>query len=205
MAKPASLELPILDHDLLDKVSNGRHHDPHSVLGVHSVVDEKGAQTGWVIRTLRPLAKKVGVELGKTTLELEHLDNGVWQGFVALKDAKTAPDYRVLATYVGAEGDTEWRADDSYHHLPTLTEFDLHLIGEGRHEELWKALGSHLHSVKGDLGESYGTRFAVWAPNAQAVRVVGEFNHWNGIAHSMRVMGSTGVWEVFIQIGRAHV
>ena len=144
--------LPAIDANILWRVSTGSYHDPHSVLGVHAISDEKGAQIGWAIRTLRPLAKKVAVELAKGSLELTHLDNGVWQGFVELEDAKEAPDYRVVATYVGSEGDTDWRADDPYRHLPTLGEFDLHLIGEGRHEELWKALGSHLHSVKGALG-----------------------------------------------------
>jgi 1,4-alpha-glucan branching enzyme len=177
MAKPASLELPILDHDLLDKVSNGRHHDPHSVLGVHPI------EGGWVIRALRPLATSVHAVIGKTKVELTHSFNGIFEGAVA---SKTVPNYTIHAKY--AEG--EWLGDDPYHHLPTVGELDLHLIREGRHEELWKALGAN---IKGD-----GTAFAVWAPNAQAVRVIGEFNGWNGVTHSMRVMGSSGVWELYI-------
>jgi 1,4-alpha-glucan branching enzyme len=177
MAKPATLELPILDHDLLDKVSNGRHHDPHSVLGVHPI------DGGWVIRTLRPLATSVHALLGKTKVELTHCFNGIFEGVIS---GKTVPNYTIHALYV--EG--EWQGDDPYRHLPTVGELDLHLIREGRHEELWKALGAN---IKGN-----GTAFAVWAPNAQAVRVIGEFNGWNGVTHSMRVMGSSGVWELYV-------
>ncbi|MFM1954932.1 MAG: hypothetical protein RL118_1123 [Actinomycetota bacterium] len=204
MAKSTnSPALPSIADDVLWKVGTGSYHEPHSVLGAHQLVDADGKAQAWVIRALRPLAKAVVAELATGTLNLEHLDHGVWQGLVPAAAFDGAPDYRIAATYVGHEGDTTWRADDAYRHLPTIGELDLHLIGEGRHEELWMALGSHLHNVAGStkgnkLGDSYGVRFAVWAPNAQAVRVVGDFNHWNGIAHSMRVMGSTGVWELFI-------
>ena len=177
MAKTPATELPKLDHDLLDKVSNGKYHDPHSVLGVHPI------QGGWVIRALRPLATSVFALIGKTKVELTHSFNGIFEGAVS---SKTVPNYTIHAVY--EEG--EWVGDDPYHHLPTVGELDLHLIKEGRHEELWKALGAN---IKGD-----GTAFAVWAPNAQAVRVIGEFNGWNGVTHAMRVMGSSGVWELYI-------
>jgi 1,4-alpha-glucan branching enzyme len=190
ISKKAANTLPDLDVHYVGRVSGGAHHDPHSLLGVHP------HEGGWVIRALRPLAKSVSAELGaKKSLDLTHLEFGVWQGFVA---AKTKPDYRILTTYAGEGEDTTWLADDPYRHLPTLGELDLHLIGEGRHEELWLALGSHIHAIKDSIGTSHGVKFAVWAPNAQAVRVVGEFNHWNGVGHAMRVMGGTGVWELFI-------
>ena len=190
ISKKAANTLPDLDVHYVGRVSGGAHHDPHSLLGVHP------HEGGWVIRALRPLAKSVSAELGaKKSLELTHLEFGVWQGFVA---AKTKPDYRILTTYAGEGEDSFWLADDPYRHLPTLGELDLHLIGEGRHEELWLALGSHIHSIKDSIGTSHGVKFAVWAPNAQAVRVVGDFNHWNGVGHAMRVMGGTGVWELFI-------
>lgn len=171
------------------RVAAGSHHDPHSLLGVHPF------ETGWIIRSLKPLAKSVRAEFSDGELQLEHLEHGIWQGFVESKDA---PDYRIIASYHADGQDTDWRVDDPYRHLPTIGELDLHLITEGRHENLWGVLGSNQHSVSGSLGTSSGTRFAVWAPNAQAVRVVGDFNHWNGTAHSMRVMGSAGVWELFI-------
>ena len=183
-------ELPSIDVETLYKVSTGSHHSPHSVLGAHP------AEGGWVIRTLKPLATKVSVELdGGIQHQLEHLENGIFHGFIK---TKKAPDYRIVATYLQNGELIDWRTDDAYHYLPTLGEIDIHLIAEGRHEELWKALGSHVRTINGDLGGSTGTSFAVWAPNAQAVRVVGDFNHWNGTGHAMRVMGSSGIWEIFI-------
>jgi 1,4-alpha-glucan branching enzyme len=77
---------------------------------------------------------------------------------------------------------------------PTLGDLDLHLIGEGRHERLWDALGAHVRSHEGADGVS----FAVWAPAAQAVRVVGDWNSWDGRVHPMRSLGSSGVWETFV-------
>jgi 1,4-alpha-glucan branching enzyme len=192
MAKNGKSVLPDLDLETLWKVSEGRHHDPHGVLGAHPVAN--GASiNGWIIRTLKPLAESVSVTLsGQVEMPLEHLHNGIWQGFVATAEK---PDYRVVAKYVDGEN---WSNDDAYRHTPTLSEFDLHLIQEGRHEELWKALGAHTLCLSSELGEVKGVSFAVWAPNAQAVRVVGDFNSWNGVCHSMRVMGGSGVWEIFI-------
>ncbi|MEN9707332.1 MAG: hypothetical protein RIS31_898 [Actinomycetota bacterium] len=177
MAKTANLVAPELSHDVLDRVSNGKYHDPHSVLGVHPI------DGGWVIRALRPMAKEVFAVVGKTKVALSHSFNGIFEGTVA---SKNVPAYQILAVYE----DDEWLSDDPYRHLPTLGELDLHLIKEGRHEELWKVLGANVREG--------GVAFAVWAPNAQAVRVVGDFNGWNGLAHAMRVMGASGVWELFI-------
>ena len=190
MAKRTPL-LPSISEFDRDRVSNGSHHDPHATLGAHPV-----SGGGWAIRALRPMAKTVSVVFknGKE-LELNHVWNGIWDGFV---DTKTVPDYRIKTTYAQDGKTTEWLADDPYRHLPTIGELDLHLVAEGRHEELWNALGSHVLSIKGDMGISRGTSVKVWAPNAEAVRVVGDFNHWSGVAHSMRVMGATGVWEIFI-------
>jgi len=180
--------LPSLDEGVLDKISHGSYAFPHDVLGVHPIAN------GFVIRVLRPLAKSVTAVLaGGRELELEHLYRGVWQ--VSLK-TESVPDYRVKTAYEASS--TPWIADDSYRHLPTVGELDLHLISEGRHERLWEVLGSRVLSVSGELGNSVGTAFALWAPNAQAVRVVGDFNHWSGGAHAMRNMGSSGVWELFI-------
>ena len=182
------MTLPELDEGILDQISHGSYAFPHDVLGVHPI-DE-----GFVIRALRPLAKSVTAILadGKE-LALEHLYRGVWQ--VSL-DTDSVPDYRIKTVYEASS--SPWIADDPYRHLPTLGELDLHLISEGRHERLWEVLGSKVLAQSGELGESVGTAFALWAPNAQAVRVVGDFNHWSGGAHAMRNMGSSGVWELFI-------
>ena len=104
------------------------------------------------------------------------------------------PDYRLEVAYDGPAR----TVDDPYRFLPTLGEIDLHLIGEGRHEELWRVLGAHTRSYEGIAGTVQGTSFAVWAPSAQGVRLAGDFNYWDGRAHPMRAMGSTGVWELFV-------
>jgi 1,4-alpha-glucan branching enzyme len=120
-------------------------------------------------------------------VSLGHLAHGVWQGVNVLG----LQAYRIEARY---EDGTVWTADDPYRFSPTVGELDLHLIREGRHERLWDVLGAH----HGEHGEVVGTAFAVWAPNATAVRVAGDFNGWNGVGSAMRSMGSSGVWELFL-------
>jgi len=116
----------------------------------------------------------------------------VWVG--ALPDSGVG-DYRVEVVYPDAE---PLVLDDPYRFLPSVGEVDLHLIGEGRHEELWNVLGSHVKHWKGPMGPVQGTSFAVWAPSARAVRVVGDHNHWSGRGEGMRSLGSSGVWEIFL-------
>ena len=172
-----------VDDDTLNRVSSGSHHAPHDVLGIHR--DGDGA---WIVRARRPLAASVtAVFRDGTRTPLAHLAYGVWEG------RHTGPGgaYELVTTYDDAP---DYVVDDAYRHLPTLGELDLHLIREGRHEELWRVLGAH---VREDDGVP-GTSFAVWAPDAQAVRVVGDFNGWDGQGHSMRSLGASGVWELFV-------
>jgi 1,4-alpha-glucan branching enzyme len=174
----------------LDRLVSGTHHDPHSVLGAHPA-----AGGGTTIRTLRPLATSVTVLLPDgRKFPAGHLHQGIFAA--DLPDDKDVPDYRLSVTYPNGEGtpDAEFETDDPYRHLPTLGEMDLHLIREGRHEELWRVLGAHLRTC----GEVTGTSFAVWAPSARGVRVIGDFNFWDGHAHPMRSLGSSGVWELFV-------
>ena len=93
--------------------------------------------------------------------------------WVAVVPGDAIPDYRLDVTY----GEETTRVDDPYRFMPTLGEMDIYLISEGRHEELWEVLGSHIKRYSGPMGEVEGTAFAVWAPNARAVRVVGDFNY----------------------------
>ncbi|GMA40467.1 hypothetical protein GCM10025883_25120 [Mobilicoccus caccae] len=171
----------------IDLLVRGGHGDPHSILGAHP------HGNGTTIRALRPLARSVVVELpGGKRQDMVHEHEGVWLAHI--DDRLSA--YRLLVTYADGE---ELRQDDPYRFWPTVGEIDLHLIGEGRHEELWKVLGSHLRDYPGgELGEVHGTSFAVWAPNARAVRLVGDHNSWDGRAHPMRALGSSGVWELFV-------
>ena len=171
------------DEDL-DRIAGGAHHDPHSVLGMHRDGESS------VVRALRPGAEQVVALLGEERITLEHRAFGVWEAHV---DGPVR-DYRLDVTYDG----TTYPADDPYRYLPTLGQVDLHLIGEGRHEELWKVLGAHVRSYDTLTGPVTGTSFAVWAPNARGVRVVGAFNGWNGASHPMRALGGSGVWELFV-------
>ncbi|HHW82842.1 MAG TPA: 1,4-alpha-glucan branching protein GlgB [Actinomycetales bacterium] len=175
---------PVESSDLTT-VARGLHHNPHDVLGPH-VWD--GAVT---VRTLRPLADAVEIVTPSAAYPATHECDGIW---VAVLEGAEVPDYRIKVTY----GDMTTVVDDPYRFLPTLGEVDQYLIGEGRHEELWKVLGSHLRTYPSEMGEVHGASFAVWAPNARAVRVKGDFNSWNGVAGSMRSLGASGVWEIFI-------
>jgi 1,4-alpha-glucan branching enzyme len=161
------------------------YYDPHSVLGPHPY------DGGVTIRTLRPLAAAVSIVTADGKTAAVHEQDGIWRAVIA---ADTVPDYRVEVTY----GDLTTLNDDPYRFLPTLGELDLQLIHEGRHEELWQALGSHIRRYPSALGEVTGASFAVWAPDAQAVRVVGDFNSWTSGATAMRSLGGAGVWEVFV-------
>jgi 1,4-alpha-glucan branching enzyme len=170
-----------ISHAEIDRIVDGRHHDPHSVLGAHP------GPAGTVVATLRPLAASVAVVLPDgRRFPMQHVHQGV---FAVTLPATHVPDYRLAVTYPDVP---ETVTDDPYRHLPTLGEIDLHLIAEGRHEQLWQVLGARANE-KAD-----GTAFAVWAPNAQGVRVTGDFNHWDGRAHPMRSLGHSGVWELFV-------
>ena len=172
----------------IDRVVAGTHHDPHSILGAHP------GPGGVVVRVLRPLASSVTVVLPDgQRFPAEHVHEGV---FAATLPAGQTPDYRIAVSYPDGSGGSlpETIADDPYRFLPTLGEMDLHLIGEGRHENLWEVLGAHVKQY----GVVTGTAFAVWAPNARGVRVIADFNHWDGRGHPMRSLGGTGVWELFV-------
>ncbi|MGH9128285.1 MAG: 1,4-alpha-glucan branching protein GlgB, partial [Acidimicrobiales bacterium] len=106
-------------------------------------------------------------------------------------DARGHSPYRLQFKFLEGATSTE---DDPYRFWPTLGEVDLHLIGEGSHRSLWEALGAHHRLHQG----VWGTAFAVWAPTARSVRVVGSFNGWDGRRHPMRSLGSSGVWEIFL-------
>jgi 1,4-alpha-glucan branching enzyme len=176
--------LPV-DTALLQHLLDGDHANPHGVLGPHP------HDGGVSVRVLRPWADRVVVVVGDERYSLEHEYGGIWAGVLDLPEV---PDYRLEVTYSGSTQST----DDPYRYLPTLGDLDMHLLGEGRHEELWEVLGSHVRTYQTQGGPVTGTSFAVWAPSARGVRVVGDFNHWDGRGTPMRSLGSTGVWELFV-------
>ncbi|MDQ1742211.1 MAG: 1,4-alpha-glucan branching enzyme [Pseudonocardiales bacterium] len=170
----------------LDRLAAGTHSGPHSVLGAHPAGPGRTA-----IRTLRPEASAVSAIIAGERYPLEQLHPGGIFG--AVIDVGPT-DYRLEVSY----GDQQFIVDDPYRWLPTLGELDLYLLGEGRHEQLWDVLGAHVRSYDTPAGQVTGTSFAVWAPHAQAVRVVGDFDYWSGRAFPMRSMGGPGIWELFI-------
>jgi len=179
-----------LDAAVLRQVAAGEHGDPHSVLGAHK------HDGGVTVRVLRPLAESITVVHDGGRLSLDHEHEGVWMGVI---ETEKPPSYQLEVTYAGGEPQ---RSDDAYRYLPTLGEVDLHLINEGRHEQLWHVLGAHVRHYDGDLsatvGPVTGTSFALWAPHAKGVRVTGDFNSWDGREHPMRQLGTSGVWELFV-------
>lgn len=175
--------LPTLAEHELAAIAEGRHAQPHSALGQHSL--DRG---GWVIRAHRPLATSVAaVRTNGTRITLAHVGSGVWQG----RAAGRRQAYTIDASY---ESGPHWIADDPYRFTPTVGDIDLYLFGEGRHEKLWNMLGAHHREHEGVVG----TSFTVWAPHARAVRVAGDFNGWNGTLTTLRRLDDNGVWEIFL-------
>ncbi len=170
--------------DDLESIAAGRHSDPHRVLGRHD----------GVVRAYRPGAEAMRVvagDGGAAPVEMQRIHPaGVFEGPLAAE----VKSYRLEADFRSGSTTTTVRFEDPYQLWPTLGDVDLHLFGEGRHRRLWESLGAH-HRVHEGLE---GVAFAVWAPNAYAVRVVGDWNHWDGRVHPMRSLGASGVWELFV-------
>jgi 1,4-alpha-glucan branching enzyme len=160
------------------------HPDPHSVLGMHPDGD------GVVVRTFRPDAERVTVlpDFGGRVPAV-HRRGGVFEA--RLNNRHDLFGYLVEVRYPGG---ATFTLRDPYSFPPTLGELDSHLAAEGRHERLWERLGAHPAHHRG----TYGTSFAVWAPTARSVSLVGDFNAWDGRLHPMRAIGSTGIWELFV-------
>ena len=167
--------------DLL-RLGETRHHDPGMILGKHI------EGTVEIARSLVPGAKAVTIaETGASMSRIEETDVFEWSG-----PRNSVPDrYRII-----------WHDTDNHRHdqyepycfPPQVSDFDLHLFNEGRHQQVYEFLGAHYKTVEGVSG----VLFATWAPDAERVSVVGDFNYWDGRRHPMRVRGSSGVWELFI-------
>lgn len=176
------------DQGPLEAFLEGRNGQPHDFLGHHV------GPGGLTITVFRPLAQSVRARLADgTILELGHVRGGVWTA--TAPDVTSTSDYRLLVAY---DDGVEHEQDDPYRFAPTLGEMDRYLFNEGRHEKLWEVLGSHVREYAGPLGTVSGVSFAVWAPRAEAVHVIGDFNGWDRISHPMRALGGSGVWELFV-------
>jgi 1,4-alpha-glucan branching enzyme len=174
-----------VDSDELIRLLSGKHHDPHSILGAHPTAG------GTVLRALKPGATAVAAVIGGERFPLARLEGALWGTEVPITELA---DYRYEVLYPAGSVIVA----DGYRFLPTVGEMDQHLISEGRHERLWESLGAHLRSYTTPDGEVTGTSFAVWAPNARGVTVIGDFEYWAGESYPMRTLGSSGVWEVFV-------
>jgi 1,4-alpha-glucan branching enzyme len=180
-----------VSRDDLARLLGGEHSNPHSILGAHPAT--VAGEPGVVIRALVPnVASAECVFDDGRVIPLAREADGpsdLYGAFVA--GAALPLHYRFRFHY--ADGAT-WDRGDPYRFLPTLGDVDLHLFNEGTHRQLWKVLGAHPRTVDGVGGVS----FAVWAPNARRVSVVGEFCSWDGRVFPMRMLGSSGVWEIFL-------
>jgi 1,4-alpha-glucan branching enzyme len=165
-------------------LARGEHADPHHLLGAHP------APGGVVIRAWRPDAEAVLARTAGAEVELARTHpGGLFEGTVP--GAVLPLSYRLEVRYPDGN---RFLLDDPYRFPPALGELDLHLALEGRHAELYNRLGAHPREVDGVAG----TAFAVWAPAAISVAVVGDFNSWDGRLHPMRSLGSSGIWELFL-------
>jgi 1,4-alpha-glucan branching enzyme len=165
----------------------GRHGDPFSLLGMHA-----RGNGPLSVRVFWPGAEFVSVleaNTGRVAAQLERIHG---DGFFAgpVEGRRTAFPYRLRLS----AGDATWEAEDPYRFPPVLGAMDVYLMAEGNHRRIYERLGAHPMTLEGVAGVA----FAVWAPNAQRVSVVGEFNYWDGRRHPMRKRVEAGVWEIFL-------
>jgi 1,4-alpha-glucan branching enzyme len=174
----------------IQAVIAGDSHDPFKVLGGHFI--QKDGKRRVVVRVFHPWGREARLILPEEgrTIPMERTDEA---GFFVCEfpDRKTLFPYRVRIEPWHGE---PFEYDDPYRFLPVLSDYDQHLFREGNHFKLYEKLGAHPL----DLGGVGGVHFAVWAPNARRVSVIGDFNAWDGRIHPMRCLGSSGVWEIFI-------
>lgn len=171
----------------VQNIVSGVHNNPFSILGLHFV------NKNWVIRAFIPNADKIDVIDTKTGELITSLTVSKHSADFFEAKIKTA-DKRFAYRLNIHQGNHSWIADDPYRFGPVIGEIDEYLLGEGTHKNLWQILGAHTRMHEG----VWGTHFAIWAPNAKRVSVVGDFNAWDGRRHVMRARGHTGVWEIFI-------
>ncbi len=175
----------------INALAAGRHGDPFSVLGPHEA-NQGGGRT-LAVRAFRPHAAAMSLRIvaDDRLIPMTRLHHeGVFEAHLP-DAAREAVDYRLRVTWPDG---SEVEIDDPYRYGPVLTEFDQHLFAEGTHVRAFDRLGARptTHGIRA------GVHFAVWAPNAQRVSVVGDFNGWDGRVHPMRALVPSGLWEIFL-------
>ena len=165
----------------LEAILNGTHGDPFSVLGPHQTTD------GWEVRTFLPQAMDAAILTAGAAYPMRKTSA---EGFFVATLARDPGCYQLrLTLWNGGQAEI----DDPYRFPPLISEFDLHIHGEGTQYESYGTMGAHIVECEGVAG----VRFAVWAPNAEVVSVVGDFNDWDERRHPMRRRDG-GIWEVFL-------
>ena len=171
------------DHPVWNEILSGACRNPHDFLGMH-VENGKVA-----VRVYDPEATMVTVIVGKDRFPMIKADvNGLFVCIFGRK--KEAFAYKIEKCYA----DSKFTSADPYCFLPTLGDMDIYLFNQGEHQRVFDVMGAHVRN----LGGVEGVSFAVWAPNAKRVSVVGDFNCWDGRRHPMRMLGLSGIWELFI-------
>ena len=177
------------DDDVLDAVVSGTCDDPFAVLGRHRVVVD--GRPALLIRTMQPAASDVQLVTPSRVYGMQRRrPEGVFQATMPLDGAPESFAYRFRVR----EGTSTRDIVDPFQFSQILSDFDLHLFAEGTHYRVWERFGAHRMTIDGVTG----VHFAVWAPNAQRVSVVGDFNRWDGRVHPMRRLVPSGVWEIFV-------
>jgi 1,4-alpha-glucan branching enzyme len=186
-----------VEEDALHAVAAGASEDAFGALGRHETT--VNGRPAVVVRTMQPAATRVDLvpRDGDPVMMTRRHPDGLFEATVPLGRKGFEFDYVFRVT---EPGDRVREVDDPYKYGQVLSDFDLHLFSEGTHYRAWDKLGSRLATI----GGVRGVHFAVWAPNAQRVSVIGDFNHWDGRAHQMRRLVPSGVWEIFIPGLKEH-
>ncbi|WP_119678087.1 1,4-alpha-glucan branching protein GlgB [Indioceanicola profundi] len=173
--------------DVIALVVSASHGNPFAVLGPHGEPERDGRSA---VRAFRPEAERMQLVSSDSSVLKDMVRRHEDGFFEAELDDTTAPTYRLRLF----RGERSWEIEDPYRFGPSLGDLDRHLLGEGRHWRAYDAMGAHICTMDGVAG----VRFAVWAPNARRVSVVGDFNGWDGRVHPMRLHPGLGIWELFV-------
>jgi 1,4-alpha-glucan branching enzyme len=178
----------------IDAVVSGRNSDPFALLGPHKIETPSGPR--WVIRAFQPGATSAAIRFADSQIAVaanKLRPEGFFEATLpeTQQDRPAPNSYRIQYAFPAG---VAYEPYDTYAFPLVLSEFDLYLMGEGRHYDTYDKLGAHIVTLEGIRG----VNFAVWAPSAQRVSLVGDFNHWDGRVHPMRARGSSGVWELFV-------
>lgn len=173
------------------EIINSEHRNPHNILGIHEIIID--GEKAVAIRAFIPQASSIKVIEEKNTSLKYDMEKIHEAGFfeIVFLNKKEKFKYKLEIT---AYNNNQWITYDPYSFNPIISDFDKYLFNQGTHYSIYEKLGSHPMTIEGVKG----TLFAVWAPNAKRVSVIGNFNDWDGRRHQMRCLGDSGIWELFI-------